>query len=179
DQYDEWQQELDGLAATFADACNTVHRAGYDLNSQPGGDMFTYDAGAPAGSLRVAATLEDHPEALALAGTLTGPPGDVTNAQSLLSLRQATLFAGGTQTAEETYREIVASVGREMQRATDARDARQQLVDALDTQYSEQAGVSLDEEAVDVMRLQQVYNAAIRLVKIADTMMQDVLGLAG
>jgi len=179
DQYDQWRQELDDLAATFAEACNTTHRAGYDLNSQSGGDMFTYDAAAPAGSLQVAATLEDHPEALALAGTLTGPPGDVTNAQNLLSLREGRLFAGGTQTAEETYREIVASVGREMQRATDARDARQQLVDALDTQYAAEAGVSLDEEAVEVMRLQQVYNAAIRLVKIADTMMQEVLGLAG
>jgi flagellar hook-associated protein 1 FlgK len=140
--------------------------------------MFTYDPAAPAGTLRVSAALQDSPELLAAAGIVGGAPGDVTNAQNLLSLRQAKLFSGGTQTVEETYRQVLASMGRETQRATDARDARQQLVDSLDTQYAEQAGVSLDEEAVEIMRYQQVYDAAIRLVKIADTMMQEILGLA-
>lgn len=177
DQYDAWQASLDNLAATFAGACNSVHRGGYDLQGHAGGDMFTVDASAPAGSLRVASALADDPTLLAASGTASGVPGDVTNAQALLDLRAAKLFGGGTQTTEETYRQLLASVGRETQRASEASDARQQLVDALDTQYAEQAGVSLDDEAIEIMRYQQIFNASIKLVKIADEVMQAVLGL--
>jgi len=179
DQYAAWQDALDELATTFTGAANTVHRSGYDLEGHAGGDLFAYDPAAPAASLQVAAALQDDPQLLAASGTVNGAPGDVTTAQRLLDLRDARLFGGGTQTAEETYRQLLASVGRETQRSTEARDARQQLVDVLDRQYAEASGVSLDEEAIEIMRYQQVYGAAIKLVKIADEMMQQILGLAG
>ena len=172
-----WRQTLDGLAADFADACNAVHRQGFDLNGQAGGDLFTYDPSAPADSLRVTAALRNQPELLAMASASDHASGDAGNAQALLNLRAQDTCAGGTATAEEAYQQLLSSVGRQSGHATEARTARQSLLDSLDTQYANEAGVSLDDEAVDIMRYQQVYTASTRLVKIANDMLQEIVGL--
>lgn len=172
-----WQQSLDSLATDFANACNAVHRQGFDLNGQAGGDLFTYDAAAPADSLRVTEALRNQPELLAMASGSDHAAGDAGNAQALLSLRGKATCAGGTATAEEAYQQLLSSVGRQSGHATEAREARQSLLDSLDTQYANEAGVSLDDEAVDIMRYQQVYTASTRLVKVANDMLQEIVGL--
>jgi flagellar hook-associated protein 1 FlgK len=51
--------------------------------------------------------------------------------------------------------------------ATDQADARRQSV----------SGVSTDEELVNMMRVQQSYQAATKMIKVADEMMQTLLSL--
>jgi flagellar hook-associated protein 1 len=173
-----WRGQLDELAGTLADALNAVHRQGYDLNGQPGGDFLTYDASAPASSVEVSAALRDDPRLLAAAGEAGGNPGDGTNAAALANVRAAQLFAAGSQTAEEFHASLIYAVGAATQRAEAAVSARATLVQSLDTQYANEAGVSLDEEAVDIMRYQQAYSAGVKLVQTALEMMDEVLALA-
>jgi flagellar hook-associated protein 1 FlgK len=173
-----WRGQLDELASTLADAFNTVHRQGFDLNGQPGGDFFTYDPSAAASTLEVSAALRADPRLLAAAGQTGGNPGDGTNAAALANVRAARLFAAGSQTAEEFHASLIYAVGAVAQRSQTAAAARETLVQSLDTQYANQAGVSLDEEAVDIMRFQQAYNAGIKLVQTALEMMDEVLALA-
>ena len=70
---------------------------------------------------------------------------------------------------------MLTSIGAETQSATNAVTARQSLISALQTQYSNDSGVSLDEEAVDVMRYQQMYSSAAKLVQVADQMTYDLM----
>jgi flagellar hook-associated protein 1 FlgK len=86
-------------------------------------------------------------------------------------------MAGGTQTVEEFHAEVLYSIGAETSRAESALEARDSLVQALDKQYTDEAGVSLDEEAVDVMRYQQAYLAAARLVEVANEMFDRLMEL--
>jgi flagellar hook-associated protein 1 len=174
----DWQQALDDLASSFADAVNTQHRAGVDLNNDAGGDVFAYDPDAAADTIRVSEALLGNSSLLAAAGVVGGPPGDGDNALNLLNLRQAKLVGGGTLTAEQGYEDLMYGVGVEALRASDATEARSVMVTSLDTQYANEAGVSLDEEGVEIMRFQQVFSASTRLLKIADEMIQDILGLA-
>lgn len=173
----DWKASLDELASGMADAINAQHRAGYDLNGDAGGDFFTYDAADPSGTLAVSAALAANPRLFAASSTADGVPGDGVNAGSLAALRSASTMAGNTQTIEEFHSEILFNVGSEAQRAKSATTAREGLLSALDAQYTNQAGVSLDEEAVDVMRYQQTYNAATRLIKVANEMLQSLMDL--
>ena len=86
-------------------------------------------------------------------------------------------MSGGTQTAEDYYGDLLYDIGAQAQRATDAGAARESLVASLETQYANEAGVSLDEEAVEIMRFQQVYAAATKLMQINNQMMDEMMGL--
>lgn len=174
----DWQQALNDLASSFGDAVNTQHHAGVDLDDQAGGDVFTYDPEAAADTIHVSEALLGNSSLLAAGGVVGGPPGDGDNALNLLNLRRAKLVSGGTLTAEQGYENLMYGVGVEALRASEATEARSVMVVSLDTQYANEAGVSLDEEGVEIMRFQQVFSASTRLLRIADEMIQDILGLA-
>lgn len=172
-----WQQDLDELTTRFAETFNAAHRAGYDLQGQPGQDVFALDAGAPAATLRLSDAIVERPDLLAVSATASGPPGDAGNIMPLLDIRNARLYTGATQTVEGFHQAMLFSVGSRTERAQHAVEARTGLINSLDSQYGEQAGVSLDEEAVDLMRYQQIYSAALRLVQVTGEMMDETLSL--
>ncbi|NPV48496.1 MAG: flagellar hook-associated protein FlgK [Armatimonadetes bacterium] len=172
-----WQSRLDTLAATLADALNATHAAGYDLAGQTGSDFLTYQPEAAARTLGLAVGLSSDPRLLAAAGQPGGSPGDGANAAAMAALREARLFEAGSQTPEEFHADLLLEVGVAARGAEEAVAARQLLLESLDRQYADQAAVSLDEEAVDIMRYQQVYNASARLVQTALDMVDQLLGL--
>ncbi len=172
-----WNDHLNTLARTIADAFNAQHATGYDLDGRPGGDFFVYDPGAPASTLAVSEAIRTDNRLLAAASTSWGPPGDGTNAGLLAGLRNQPLFSGGTITVGEYHAELIHAIGFETSRNISALEARRSLVQSLDNHYINQAGVSLDEEAVDVMRYQQMYNAAARLISAAMAMMDSLMEL--
>lgn len=172
-----WRTRLDTLAASLADALNATHAAGYDLAGQSGGDFLTYQPESPASTLSVATALRADPRRLAAAGQPGGSPGDGLNAAAMAELRAAPLFSAGSQTAEEYYADLLLEVGVAAQGAEEAVAARQLLLESLGRQYADQAAVSLDEEAVDILRYQQVYNASAKVVQTALGMLDELLAL--
>lgn len=105
----------------------------------------------------------------------TNGVGDNRNALLLSGLQQKQTLAGGTATYQDAYGQMVADVGAKTQQANIARDAREALlkqsVDARDSV----SGVNLDEEAANLMKMQQAYQASARLVSAADEMFQTLL----
>ena len=57
--------------------------------------------------------------------------------------------------------------------------AQQVIADQAQAARDEVSGVNLDEEAADMLRLQQAYQAASRLISTADTMFQTILRAVG
>jgi flagellar hook-associated protein 1 FlgK len=171
----QWEGDLDDLASNFADAFNTQQEAGFDLNNAAGQAFFTYTSGSAASTLQVSQAIQADPSLLAAAGQSGGAPGDGTNAAALANLSSAKIMSGGTQTAGDFEAGMLTSIGAATQNATNAVTARQSMISALQTQYSNESGVSLDEEAVDVMRYQQMYSSAAKLVQVADQMTYDLM----
>ena len=168
--------QLNTLAKTVADEVNTQHEAGYDLNGNAGQALFAYDATAPASTLHVNGTVAGDRNLIA-AATEAGLSGDGSNALALQDLGQKKALGSGQQTLEEYNADLVAGVGRDAQHATTAADTRTQVLTGLNTRYQAEAGVSLDEEAIEVMQHQRVYQAASRIVSVALEMVDDVLKL--
>jgi flagellar hook-associated protein 1 FlgK len=134
-------------------------------------------AGAEASTIKVSDTIKFDPSLIAAASVVGGAPGDGQNAAALAGLAETRILAGNSQTALEFHTSLLSRIGSETKRATAATEAREALVNSLQAQYDNQAGVSLDEEAVDVMRFQQMYTSATKLVQVADQMMAQIMQL--
>jgi flagellar hook-associated protein 1 FlgK len=101
--------------------------------------------------------------------------GDNRNALALASLQTATTLNGGTASYQDAYSGLVSGVAVETRRATSAAETESVLLNqALEARNSVQ-GVNLDEEAANLLRYQQAYQAAAQVISVADTLFQTLL----
>lgn len=100
-----------------------------------------------------------------------GAIGDNRNGLSLAALQQSKLFTGGTESIFDSYSNLLADVGGQTNQAKLRADSADVLhKQALDFQDSK-SGVNLDEEAANLLKYKQAYEAAGKLVEISGQMM--------
>ena len=104
-----------------------------------------------------------------------GGSGDNRNALALANLQNVGVFDGGIATYQEDYGTLVGFVGTQTLAANLERDAQETLLlQAIDRQAAK-ASVNLDEEAADLIRFQQAYEAAARMISTAQTIFDTLL----
>jgi flagellar hook-associated protein 1 FlgK len=104
-----------------------------------------------------------------------GGVGDNRGALALADLADLRALAGGTATFTEGYAAVVADVGVETQRAKLNADVKAQLLERAKSQRESISGVNLDEEAANLLRFQQAYQAAAQVIATAGTMFDTLL----
>ncbi|VVT16285.1 Flagellar hook-associated protein FlgK [Sphingomonas sp. EC-HK361] len=154
--------KLNALATDFVAGMNGIQAQGRDLNGNPGAALFT--VGSNPTDLSV--TLAD-PSGIAAAAP-GGGPRDNSNLTALQSLRNSAGYET-TLTAQ-----VSANAATLAQRKTvvEAQTAIKQGASATLDQIS---GVNLDNEAVDLMRFQQAYQASSRIIQSARDIFQSIL----
>jgi flagellar hook-associated protein 1 FlgK len=88
-------------------------------------------------------------------------------------------MSDGTESMLEFLRRVVTRVGVEAQTASEMENGSRLTVESLRTRQEETSGVSLDEEAVNMMRYQRAFEAAARLISVVDEMLTTVISLGG
>jgi flagellar hook-associated protein 1 FlgK len=156
---------FDGIAVTLNDNGTAPQQ----------GDTFTISStkGAAKNLMVAPAILNDVRH---IAAAQTPDAGDNTNALALAGLQDATLVDGST--LSEFYHTLVSRVGKESQSRTNLAEHQQLLLTEIENQRESLAGVSLDEEQLDLIRFQQAFSAAANLVRIADEMADVVINMA-
>jgi flagellar hook-associated protein 1 FlgK len=165
--------DLDTLAAGLSSSLNTVHSAGYDLHGNLGGDLF---APPPTGIQGAAAAMTvqiTDPSLLAASSDLS--PGSNGNLAQLLAVRNQAI-AGG-QTPLDFYANTVFKIGNDIATNSAAQDASSLILQQLQNQRSSISGVSLDEEAANLLRYQHAYEAAARVVSTISEVMDTAVNL--
>jgi len=173
------EAQLDALAAGFVSGVNAVHQTGTSPNGTTGVDFFD-PTGITARDIALSVAVEaDHLEIAA--GTPDGlgqyQAGENDVALQLAALRDTTQASLGGQTFGAYYGDFVTDVGLSVSSANSGMEANEALRGQAEARRSEVSGVSVDEELVDLMRFQQAYSAAARLITTADEMLQTVLGM--
>jgi len=174
----EVQTALDSLATTLAQQINAIHSAGEGLDNTSGRDFFTLPTGAPtnaAALIELNSEIDGSPSRVAAGAT--GAPGDNETALALADLAETTIMNGGTETASEFYRKTVARLGASIQEVDRASQFQDNLVRQVQAEIDTVSGVSLDEEAANLIRFQQSFQAASRLIAVSDELMETVIGL--
>jgi flagellar hook-associated protein 1 len=100
---------------------------------------------------------------------------DNGNVKLLANLDDARALNGGTLTLNGAIAGLTTSVGSAARQADYAAEAQQVIHDQAQAARDSISGVNLDEEAADLMRLQQAYQAAAQIISTADSLFQSLL----
>ena len=173
-------KQLNLLVFDVATAINTQHAAGVGADGGTGRNLFDVGASTTAArDLRVSVDVFDHPDRIAAASGGASVPGGSDNAVLLSNLFDTKIATGNTRTASEAYGDLVGFVGSaraSAQRDVDTHGAILQQVTAM---HQSESGVSLDEEMVNLTKFQNAYQAASKMIGVADQLMQTLLGTVG
>jgi len=165
------QNQLDTLAAGLANSVNGVQTAGYNLNGNLGTNLFNPP---PAGGTGAAASLSVAiTDPALIAASSDGTAGSNGNAEAMYALSTQTGIDG--QTPTDYYSGVVFNVGNDVSNATAEQSASTQVLQQLNDQRASISGVSLDQEAANMVQYQNAYAASAQVVTTINSMMYDVL----
>ena len=146
----------------------------YSIN---GAGSFAYTSGSAITANGWSVTLTGTPAA---GDTFTvqsnaGGTGDNRNAFSMIDALNSKVFANGTTSLSAAANNLVSQVGVVTQQAQ-ANAAAQQTInqDATDARNN-LSGVNLDEEAANMVRFQQAYQAAAQMIQASNTMFNSLI----
>jgi flagellar hook-associated protein 1 FlgK len=175
-----YQASLDTLAYEFASNVNALHAAGVGGDGGTGRSLFTFSpavtgpAGA-AGAIAVDPAVAADADLVAAAGA-GAPVGDNTTARDIAALRHARVV-GGSATFHESWGQLVYRVGRDSQSASNEQQSREEIVNQVDALRDQVSGISLDEEAVNLLKYQKAYEANARFFRAIDATLDTLLGI--
>jgi flagellar hook-associated protein 1 FlgK len=104
--------------------------------------------------------------------------GDTRNASLLGDLQTKTILDNGSATFQSAFASLVSSVGNKTQEVQVNSKAADAQLQAAQTQAQNVSGVNLDEEASNLLKYQQAYQASSKVMQIADTIFQSLLSIA-
>ena len=110
-------------------------------------------------------------------GPNTNGTADSRNASRLANLQTANTLNNGTTSYQGAYGQLTSTVGNTAAEMEIASAAQETI--ALRSRESQQAlsGVNLDEEAANLLRYQQAYQASSKVIEVAQSLFQTILRL--
>jgi flagellar hook-associated protein 1 FlgK len=104
-------------------------------------------------------------------------PGDNLNARLINDLKDQTIMAGGKPLGY--YQGIVDYVGVEAEASKINNEFYKITVEQLERKRQETSGVSLDEEAINLVKLQKSFQAAAKIITVADELFSTLVNMTG
>ncbi len=112
-------------------------------------------------------------------GPNTAGTADGSNALKLAALQTTKLLSGKSATFEQSYSQMVAAVGTQTNEVSIMADAQASMLAQAETARDSVSGVNLDEEAASLLRYQQAYTAASKLIQIAQQAFEEIANIGG
>jgi flagellar hook-associated protein 1 FlgK len=103
--------------------------------------------------------------------------GDNRNALALGGLQTAAMLGDGTATYSDLYGRMVADVGNKTQQAEITQNVQDGLLSRAQQARDATSGVNLDEEAANIMKFQQAYQAAAQMIATAKSLFDTLLAM--
>jgi flagellar hook-associated protein 1 FlgK len=117
------------------------------------------------------------PRQIAAAGAPPSGPGDNRNALALAQLQNSRALLNGKANYQEAFNSLVGNVGTQTHSAEINSAAQQKLLDQAVQARDSVSGVNLDEEAANLIKFQQAYQAAAQLINTVNTTFDTLLGV--
>ena len=169
------------LAANVVYHVNAAHRQGYGLGefSEATGRNFFETSESVDGAalnLRLSDAIQNDVNAISVAAT-PNAPGDNIVVNEILRLKDQRIMDGGTMTFNEYYSNYVGKLGLDIERSIHEKEADTIILGDLEKRRESVSGVSLDEEAVNLLRWQTAFAASSKVITTVDEMLETVLSL--
>ncbi|MBI4239274.1 MAG: flagellar hook-associated protein FlgK [Deltaproteobacteria bacterium] len=175
-----YQTQLDELAYELATEFNTVHLTGFGLDGVGARRFFgdlatTVDAAA---SIALDAAVDGVPNALAAAGAAAQIPAGNSVSLTLAAMQTTSItFTTGSTTFTNFYSGLLATIGSDTSFLKDRAGFAAEVFRQAQVQRERVSGVSLEEEQMLLLKYQSAFQAASRMVGVADQLLQTLVQL--
>jgi len=171
---------LDTLAAGLANNLNTANAQGFTLvqqangTLQAGGNLFVAPPASGQGAASTMAVAITDPSLIAASSDDTAA-GDNGNVANLSAVQNQAI--GGAQSPTDYYSNIVFGVGNDVSNGSAELNSSQVILNQLQDQRGSISGVSLDEEASNMVQYQRAFDAAAQVVTTVNDMLYTVINM--
>ncbi|SER11898.1 flagellar hook-associated protein 1 FlgK [Nitrosomonas sp. Nm51] len=100
---------------------------------------------------------------------------DNRNALLLAGLQTQNTMVGGTASFQETYGQMVSSIGNKTRELEVTSKAQNNLVTQTERSLQAISGVNLDEEAANLLRYQHAFQASSKVIEISSSLFETIL----
>ncbi len=104
-----------------------------------------------------------------------GAPGDNRNGLKLANVQSVGVLDGGSTSINASYGQVVGSVGSATRQAQVNFEAQSVVLANAEGAQLAKSGVNLDEEAANLVKYQQAYQAVAQVVSVANTMFDTLI----
>ena len=103
--------------------------------------------------------------------------GDNRNLLKIIDLQGNKDIFSGRGDFTEVYTDVIGDLGYSVVQSAVSRDAQQIIFDQAQAKRDETSAVSLDEEAANLLRFQQAYQASAQVISTATKLFDTILGI--
>ena len=102
---------------------------------------------------------------------------DGRNAVALANLQTSKTMTGGTASYLESYSQLVSDIGNKTREVKAVGASQTALANSAVASQQELSGVNLDEEAANLIRYQQAYQASAKVIEISSKLFDSIIAL--
>ncbi|MCS0613873.1 flagellar hook-associated protein FlgK [Massilia kyonggiensis] len=171
------QQGVAEMAQQIADKVNTQLQAGFKMDGSAGAPLFVYNPGSTSNMLQVA----DGFQTSDLAFSGDGTAGDTGNLQKLVAIKNQTITMTkiGVVMIGDADTQLVGRLAVDSQQNKGALSTAQTMRDQAVADWQSTSGVNEDEEAVHLVEYQNMYQANMRVMSVANALFDATLQMMG
>ncbi len=187
------KSKINTLAFNMANFVNAIHRRGYTSNKAVDNTQINAQTGQVIGQrtginlFKVPVNENNAAELLELSDEVkkdpnniataleAGKPADNRIALAIAKLQHERVMEDGASTIEEFYLKSVGKVGVEVGKAEFDKKQAEAMLMQSETLRERISGVSIDEEAANLVKFQQAFEASARVMQTANDMFDAVL----
>jgi flagellar hook-associated protein 1 FlgK len=166
-------QSLDELASGIGTQFNTQLAAGFDMSGAPGTALF--DLSTP-GTIKVTAGIK--PQDLGFSGN-AALPGDSSNLLAVIGLKSqpVAITSLGTVLIGDAYTQLVSKLGTDSQQNGASLTVADTVRTYAVSNWKTTSGVNSDEEAISIIQFQQMYQANMKVIAVANELFDSTLAM--
>jgi|NGEPerStandDraft_6_1074524.scaffolds.fasta_scaffold00733_3 flagellar hook-associated protein 1 FlgK len=169
---------LNQFATAIAGAVNQILESGTvstATGASAGTALFAFASSTPTDA---AATLEVNPAITASQLAPVDSAGNSNgNANRLAALENTPLTQLGGMSLTQYFGQVTSAIGTENQNATDNEQSQQQIVAQATTLVNQVSGVSLDQEATNILQFQRAYQATAQVLTVINTLADSLINM--
>ncbi|MRW90729.1 flagellar hook-associated protein FlgK [Duganella sp. FT80W] len=171
------QTSIKEIAQQMSDKINTQLQAGYKTDGTAGQDLLVFNPDSATGLLQVASGFTSAD----LAFSSDGTPGDSGNLQKLVDVKSQniTLTSLGSVLLSDADSQVVGQLGIQSQQNQSLLDTATTVRTQAEDDWKSTSAVNTDEEAINLVEFQNMYQANMKVIAVANTLFDATLSMFG
>ncbi|MCR5869188.1 flagellar hook-associated protein FlgK [Aquincola sp. J276] len=163
-------------ADQLSNSVNGLFAGGYGSNGAPGQPLFVFDPTSSSSLLRLNPNVL--PQNLGFSSDPT-QPGASDNLLAVIALQQqpVTLTSLGNVLLGDVYSQLVGRLATDSQQNQAALTTAKTVRNQAEASWKSTSGVNQDEEAVNLLQYQQMYQANMKVIAVANELFDSTLAM--